>query len=129
MIRSIPLLPRAALLVLSACQTPLEQCLSQADAPAADLRAQLAERNANLTRGYRLDQRIVTMPEFRLCAVPGSTQTVMCTEWVDTVHTQRTPIDPRVEAEAIALLERQLERAGRQAAQEARTCRATYPET
>ena len=128
MTRPLFIFPVVALAFLGACQTPLEACLSRADAPAADLREELAERRANLTRGYRLDRHIVQVPEFRRCAVPNSTETYPCTEWVDTVQTRRAPIDPRVEAEAIALLERQLTRASTQAAQDARTCRATYPE-
>ena len=120
-------------LLLAGCQTPLEQCLSRADAPAADLRAELAERRANLTRGYRLDRQLVPVLETRMCTlpgpVPGSVQGVPCPGWSQEWRETRAPIDPVVEAERIALIERQLARAQGQAETQAQACRAAYPPT
>lgn len=120
-----------ALTALAACQTPLEQCLSQAAAPASELREELAERRANLTRGYRIERENAPILVMTHCHAPGQPPSTVniypCTEWVDQVHERRVPIDPQVEAERIALLERQVARAEAQEAQAVRACRATYP--
>lgn len=121
-----------ALLVLAACQTPLEQCLSDAARPATELREELAERRANLTRGYRIERESMPVMVMTTCYRQGRLGVVRpypCSEWVNEVQNRRVPIDAQVESERIALLERQLARAEAQEAQALRNCRASFPAT
>jgi hypothetical protein len=116
-----------ALGLLSACLSPLDQCLNEAGAQAQELREELAERQANLTRGYRIERETVPRMEMRLCTHPRTGVVFGCSEWVHDLREVRRPINAEYERERIALLERQLAREERRAADAAAQCRATYP--
>ncbi|GAB4267361.1 MAG: hypothetical protein Kow0013_17180 [Pararhodobacter sp.] len=116
-----------ALGALSACLSPLDQCLRDAGAQEQALREELAERRANLTRGYRIERRLEPVWSMQLCAAPGTGQVFGCSQWEHELRETRAPIDAEYEAERIALLERQLAREEHRAAEAAAQCRATYP--
>lgn len=116
----------AAAMLLGGCLSPLDQCLYQAEAQARELRAELAERRANLTRGYRIERR--ELPVFpRFCTDPATGAIYGCTDWVPEIEIVHRPINPEIERERIALIERQLAREERRASEAATQCRATYP--
>jgi hypothetical protein len=121
--------PGAALVVaslLAGCLSPLDQCLWDAGGQAREIRAELDERRANLARGYRIERR--ELPVFpRFCTDPVTGAVYGCTDWVPEVEIRHRPIHPEYERERIALLERQLSREERRAAEAAAQCRATYP--
>jgi hypothetical protein len=113
-------------LALSGCASPLQQCLWGAEAQAREIRDELAERQANLARGFRVEYR--EMPVFpRFCTDPATGAVYGCTDWVPEVEVVHRPINPEYERERIALLEQQLSREERRAADAAAQCRATYP--
>ena len=126
-----PLPALAALLMLAACATPLEQCLSDATRETRALNAEIGERRLNLARGYAVDQVIV--PDFfpALCpppaGAPPGTPAQVCMEWGERAVSRRVPIDPVVERERIAALESILARQERRADQAAAQCRAQFP--
>jgi len=118
----------AGLGVLAGCATPLQQCLNTADRDQRAILFELDERRANLRRGYRIER--VMAPELvpALCPGPGGALQP-CMRWAQDTREILHRINPELEAERIALLEQQLAREERRAAQAAAACRATYPAT
>jgi len=114
------------LAILAGCATPLQQCLYAANQDVLDIQRDLdAGRNA-VRYGYRIER--VMMPELVTTVCPGPSGTVQpCTRWSQEVHEIRHPVNRELERERVALLEQQLARAERRAAQAAAQCRATYP--
>lgn len=122
-----PILALALLGVLGACATPLEQCLYAATSDQRAIERELGERQVALSRGFSVEYRRVPSWARGLCPGPGGTQvTCMRPDYdVEEIHHR---VNPEVERERIALLERQLERETRRAAEAQGQCRATYPE-
>jgi hypothetical protein len=124
MIRSAAIL--AVAMFLAGCLSPLDQCLWEADAQAREIRDELQERRANLARGFRIERR--ELPVFpRFCTDPVTGAVHGCTDWVPEIEIVHRRINPEYERERIALLERQLAREERRAAEAAAQCRVTYP--
>lgn len=115
-----------ACLVLAGCQSPLDQCLSQAGTQTREIRRELDTRRENLRYGYSIER--ITMPELvtDVCVGAGGVTTI-CHRWSQEVQEIRHPVDRTYEAERIALLERQLAREESRAAAASAQCRATYP--
>ncbi|SFE57802.1 hypothetical protein [Roseivivax sediminis] len=57
----------AFLLVLAACATPLERCVSQAGARVAAAEDELRELERTLARGYAVEIDVRTVPVFTTC--------------------------------------------------------------
>ena len=113
--------------LLAGCVTPLDQCLWDAGTQTRELRSELAERQANLARGFRIERREmpVIFPSF--CVHPVTGALYGCTDWVPPVEIIHHPIDPRIERERIELLERQIAREERREAAAQAQCRAAFP--
>lgn len=116
-----------ALALLAGCATPLERCLMKAEREVRVLTEELAERTANVIRGYAIEHRIVPRMGPAWCRDPdGRLHT--CFDWVETVQTIRRPVNVAVERERVAMLERAIARERRIAEQQIAACRAHFPE-
>lgn len=108
----------ALLLLLAACGTPQERCLRAATADLRALQAERAERQRNLERGFALPP---AAPFPRACPEAMVVGISPCDD--DLVLTAPIPINPRIEARRIALLDQLIaEEAGR-----ARSAQAACP--
>lgn len=125
--RLAPLAAGLALVALAACGTPLQRCTADATADLRALQAERAERQRNLQRGYALERRPV--PAFRplLCPDPLTGAPAACLHpWPDW-HEVAVPVNRRIEARRIELLDRLIaEEQARAAAAEA-ACLARFP--
>lgn len=123
-----PILALIALLVLAACGTPQEQCLWRAGADLRALQAERDERQRSLDRGYALERRLVPDFGLALCAHPVTGQPVPCARAWDRWEDVPVPVNRRIEARRIALLDQLIaeERARLPAAEAA--CRAQFPQ-
>ena len=118
-------------LVLSACQTPRESCISSASRELRTIDSLIRETQGNLSRGYAIETEQQVDVDRRICEVEledGTERHFWC-EDTDVVEVDRpVAIDLRAEqAKLDSLLERRVLVA---AEQEARVgaCVATYPE-
>ena len=119
------------ILFLGACATPREACVGAAQRQLRVIDGLIAETQANLARGYALEERqeVRTIP--RRCT--GTTELgeefrYRCPETITRTRTEPVAIDLNAErAKLNSLLER---RAAQSRASEAavRQCVATYPE-
>lgn len=112
--------------LLAACATPLEQCLSTATTELRAIERELGERRLALNRGFSVEYVRVPTWGPGLCPGPGGTS-VACLRPDYDVEEIHHRINPERERERIALLERQLAREERRAAEAQGQCRATYP--
>lgn len=126
--RALLILP---LVVLAACATPREQCISNATADARILGMLIAETEGNLARGYALEERqdVRSLPS--TCEgrnSDGTTFSYRC----DSVQTFTTtvPVAIDLNAERAKLISLQDRLVQTQAAsdQAVLQCLATYPE-
>jgi hypothetical protein len=117
-----------ALGLLVACGTPQERCLWRAGSDLRALQAERDERQRNLERGHALERRLVPALGLALCAHPATGQPIPCAGFSDRWETVVVPINPRIEARRIALLDQLIaeERARLPAAEAA--CRARFPQ-
>ena len=112
--------------ILAGCATPLQQCLYEAERSVRDIERELAEREGNLARGYRIERVIQPRLSQDICYGAGGAP-FPCARWEQDVEEILHRIDPALERERIALLQRQLDRERPRAEAAARQCRATYP--
>jgi hypothetical protein len=129
-----PVLPLAALGLLAACATPQEQCIARDTRELRIVEQLLAETEANLRRGYALQEVTVWRPVWVDCTPwvrPGSPAAPrqMCFDDRAETVTRPKPIVPEAEAakrdSLIAKRRELLPAAERSVA----ACRAAYPET
>lgn len=126
--RALVILP---LLALTACATPREKCIADANRDLRIIRALIAETEANIARGYALeeDQEIRTRP--RLCRderSDGSSYRYFCNE-IDTVTVTRpVAIDLAAEEAKLASLRERLAIVEPAANQAVAQCIAVHPE-
>lgn len=116
----------AALAVLAGCAMPLEQCLNAAGETTREIEHELSVRRRNVDLGYSIEYVARPRLVMSICEGPGGAPTP-CPMWDDDVVVVHHRIDPALERERIALLERQLERERPRAEAAAAECRAAYP--
>ena len=129
---------RAALLLcmaLAACATPQEACIGQATRELRTLDGLLAEVQANLDRGYALEERTRWRMDWRICeaAVAATADTPAVPAkwcWVREPYTvtDRVPIDPEAERRKLAGLKAHRAREFQRAQTAVAECRVLYPE-
>lgn len=126
-------LPLVALLLLTACGTPQEQCIAGSTRDARVVNQLIVETEANLARGYALEEAIEMEPDWVDCT-PLPTEEKpkpkkkMCFVEVPTEVTRPVAIDLNAErAKLASLRERQSAQAAQTAAIVAE-CQARYPE-
>lgn len=114
------------LLVLAACATPLEQCLNEAARDVRAIERELTDRRVALARGYTVERIPVPRMVPSVCGGPGVTPyaCMRMEQDYDEIHHR---INPELERERIALLERQLDRESRRAAEAQAQCRVAHP--
>lgn len=129
----------ALLIGLAACGTPQERCIAAQTRELALVSGLIAETEANLARGYALEEVVISTPIWRDCYPPayvlqpdGTPLIVagsgMCIDDVQQTVERPAAIDPQAERRKLAgLLERQAV-LSKQAAPAVAQCRAIYPE-
>lgn len=131
----LSLTPLAAVILLTACGTPQEQCISRNTREYRVVSGLLAEVEGNLARGYAWEEREVSSLEWEDCPMivrdkDGEPRAVFrpCLRRVTDTERFRVPIDPLSETrKRDGLIERQAALRG-PAESAVRACRAAYPE-
>lgn len=133
--RKLALLSLPALLLLSACGTPQEQCVARNTREYRTVSELLAEVEGNLARGYAWEEREVSSVEWDECprvvrGPDGKPHGVFrpCLRRVTDTERYRVPIDPLSEARKRDGLAARLPALRPQAEAAVRACRAAYPE-
>ncbi len=132
--RLAPLLT-ALLLLLTACGTPQEQCISRNTRDLRIVDKLIAEVEGNLARGYALRETTTTRPSWESCLrqttnKKGKAVVVesLCLEDEAVTITKPEAIDPSAERQKLAGLQEQRRKLAGQAKAVGATCRAQYPE-
>ena len=121
------------LVLLAACGTPQQRCISAATRDMRVVDRLIAEAEGNLARGYAYETVTVYLPEWQDCT-PRATesnpepQPELCLEEV--AQTTRTPvaIDLNVEAAKLKSLRQKRVEQASAGAKATSDCRAAYPE-
>jgi hypothetical protein len=92
----------AVLLILVACASPEEQCLRRAVPDTAALDREIAETEASIARGYRLDQGANVTVGLNLCQATGNVS--LCLGGAREIPPKPVPIDRAVERQHLAHL-------------------------
>jgi hypothetical protein len=132
-----PILP--LLLLLAACGTPQERCIRGVTQDLRVVNGLVAETQANLARGYRLEDVTIFRPTWEYCdatfvvTLPDGRQVLqnsgrMCMDEVaETVQRPRA-IDPAEERRKLDALLAQQQVLSRRAEPAVAECRVLYPE-
>ncbi|UXU76384.1 MULTISPECIES: hypothetical protein [unclassified Paracoccus (in: a-proteobacteria)] len=122
-------------LIVAACGTPQEQCISRSTREYRTIQSLLAEVEGNLARGYAWEERSVTRTEWDVCSrvirdKDGKPQIVQrsCLRDVTDTERYRVPIDPAAEQRKRDNLVARKQALARQAAAAVEACKAAYPE-
>jgi hypothetical protein len=124
-----------ALVILAACGTPQEQCINRGTRDLRVMEKLIAETQANITRGYAIEEYTVYIPVWQICdiqppAVAGQPAPPprYCFEQEPQTRTRPKAIDLRAEgAKLDSLLERR-DQLARAAEPVIAQCKAQYPE-
>jgi hypothetical protein len=125
----------APLLILTACGTPQEQCINRNTRDLRVIQGLVDETQANITRGYAIEEYTVYVPVWQVCEVPVQTDPTKpapppryCFEDEPQTRTRPKAIDLRAEgAKLDSLLERR-DQLARAAEGVIAQCKAQYPE-
>ncbi|MDS9468529.1 hypothetical protein RGQ15_13235 [Paracoccus sp. MBLB3053] len=124
------------LLLLTACGTPQERCISRNTSEYRAVSRLLAEVEGNLARGYAWEERQVIRTEWDDCPVvaydrDGNRRIFYrsCLRNVSDVERYRVPIDPVVETRKRDNLAERKKALSSYAARAVDACKAAYPET
>lgn len=114
-------------LALLACQSPQERCISNATKDLTVLNRLIQETEANIARGYAIEEKVVDDVRLVFCAGADGKVTT-CFE--DTVKTEKRPVSIDLEAEKQKLLSMREKRSQLQVQSQAAItqCRAQYSE-
>lgn len=132
---AFPAITLSALLALTACGTPQQQCIRKHTSEYRNISQLLAETEGNLARGYAWEERIVTRTRWTECRDLGRDKdgkTIIryrsCLRDYTDTERYRVAIDPLVEQrkrDNLAAKKRELEP---RAAATVRACREAFPE-
>lgn len=114
-------------LLLAACSTPLEQCMSDARSELSAMLDLRAETSSNVDRGYAIHRQQVPYQYTGVC-YNQDVGNYSCP--LTGYRTQETPvsIDVRFERKRLKDIDRRLPQLERQAEAAVSQCRATYPD-
>ena len=123
------------LLLLTACGTPQEQCINRNTRDLRTIQSLVNETQANIARGYAIEEYTVYVPVWRICEIPVQTDPAKpapppryCFEQEPQTRTRPKAIDLRAEgAKLDSLLERR-DQLARAAEPVIAQCKAQYPE-
>lgn len=124
-----------ALLLLVACGTPQEQCINRNTRDLRTMQKLVDETQANLTRGYAIEEYTVWVPVWQICEVQPASDPAQtapppryCFDEEPQTKTRPKAIDLNAErAKLESLLQRRAELA-RSAQPVIAQCKAQYPE-
>lgn len=129
------LLALMPVLLVAACGTPQEQCISRNTREYRTVANLLAEVEANLARGYAWAERTVTRTEWDDCPYvirdkDGNSRIVnrSCMREVADTERYRVPIDPAAETRKRDNLTARKQALMPNAAAAVKACKAAYPE-
>lgn len=124
-----------ALLILTACGTPQEQCINRNTRDLRTMQKLVDDTQANITRGYALEEYTVWIPVWQICEVqaavaPGEPTPPprYCFEQEPETRTRPKAIDLRAEAAKLESLLARRDELARAAEPVIAQCRAQYPE-
>lgn len=122
-----------ALLILSACGTPQQNCISGATRDMRVVDRLIAETEANLQRGYAIEEQVISRPIWAPCyprvrrGQPAAALQ-MCMDDEDEVIRRPKAIDLNAEAAKLASLKAKRAAQAEAASPAIMACRAQYPE-
>lgn len=122
-----------ALLILSACATPQEQCIGAATRDMRVVDRLIAESQATLSRGYAIEEKTIFRTQWVNCA-PRPTkenprpEPQLCLDDVPETVQQAVAVDLQAEAKTLAGLKAKRAKQAKAAALAVKSCQAQYPE-
>ena len=123
-----------ALLVLTACGTPQEQCIARGTRDLRTVEQLIAETEGNLKRGYAYETITVYEDYWRACPRPRPVEGQppppprMCLDERPVTEQRPKAIDLKEEARKLASLKEKRKGLARQAEKVIAACKAQYPE-
>lgn len=126
-----------ALMALTACGTPQQQCISNATAEVRKLDRMIAEISGNLARGYAIEEQTIVTHDWAPCGFagprgpmwrPGPGDMDMCLEPDQEVIRRNVPIDPAVQSRMLQNLQARRAALAKPVDAAINQCRVTYPE-
>ena len=122
-----------ALLILTACGTPQEQCIGAATRDMRVVDRLIAEVEGNLSRGYGYENVTVYMPEWQNCTPRPTPENPepkarMCLEEVAQTTRQAVALDLNAERAKLKSLKQKRAQQARTATNAVAQCKAQYPE-
>ena len=129
----IPAVLTPALLVLSSCGTPQQECIRMVSRDQIVVDQLITEAQGNLARGYGYEQQVVSMPEFIDCT-PYATakhphpRTATCFDDVPQTITRPVAIDLAAEQVKLNGLQAKRTQLAKSLAPAVADCQARYPE-
>ena len=132
--RALSPLILTGLVALTACGTPQQRCIGAATRDMRVVDGLIAETEANLARGYAIEEVVQLRKEFVDCGIPVPTpdnpypQPEQCLQDVPYETRQPVAIDLNAEQAKLASLRSKRAEQGAEAAPRIAACEATYPE-
>lgn len=129
-----------ALMALTACGTPQQQCIANATAEVRKLDRMIAEVSGNLGRGYAIEEQTIVTHDWAPCGFGGyrgmrgpgwrgaPPDMDMCLEPDQEVIRRNVPIDPAVQSRMLQNLQARRAALVRPVDAAINQCRVTYPE-
>jgi hypothetical protein len=121
------------LLALTACASPQQQCIQQTSGQLATLDAQIAEAQANLSRGFAVVDSTNTTANMQRCfagsAVNNANSAHRGCIGTSNPTVQRTvPVNRQAETQRLAALQKQRDAVAVHAAPAIADCKARFPQ-
>ena len=131
--RSSVILP---LLVLVACGTPQEQCISANTQELRTLERLIAETEGNVQRGYAIEDYTVSVPHWVPCGPPptppapgtAATPQALCIDTYDRIETRPKAIDLAIERAKLASMQKKRVELARAAQSVIAQCKVLHPQ-
>ncbi|WP_254216351.1 hypothetical protein [Tabrizicola sp. TH137] len=123
-----------ALVILAACGTPQEQCINRGTRDLRVMEKLIAETEANIARGYAIEEYTVTVPVWQLCRAPApapgqpAPPPHYCFERETQTRTRPKAIDLNAESAKLQSLLDRRDQMARAAEPVIAQCKAQYPE-
>ena len=122
-----------ALLMLTACGTPQEQCIGAATRDMRVVDRLIVETEGNLARGYGYENVTIYLPEWQDCTARPTTANPdprpnMCLEEVPRTTRQAVALDLNAERAKLQSLQQKRAQQAKTATTAVAQCKAQYPE-
>jgi hypothetical protein len=124
-----------ALLILVACGTPQEQCINRNTRDLRTMQSLVDETQANLARGYAIEEYTVWVPVWQICEVQPPTDPAQpapppryCFDDEPQTQTRPKAIDLNAERAKLESLLQRRDELARAAQPVIAQCKAQYPE-